>query len=141
MLPELAFVIWSTTAVLNVMMALVMLCVLVSGESAYRYVGVGNWLHDSAVMGSKLPSLLVTSLMAMFLLFAAYCLSAIGVLHLPSAIPVLIITTAFYLSRVFVLIVDRLAPQPLPTFVMMSAYGSLFIGGLQALGLFIVLAG
>lgn len=135
---DMTFFLWSTSAVLNIIVSMIILCMLVSGESAYRAVGMKNWA-GSAAKGSPIPSVIMAGIMLMFVIFAAYCIGAMGVFNPPAVYGVLIVVTAIYLSRVGVLIYDRFKKTPMSTFAIMSAYGALAIGGFQALALIFTL--
>lgn len=127
--------IWLTAAVLNLAIASVVACVLVSGESAYRYVSSGRWLSNAAARGSNLPKIITFSIFVLYLVIALYCLSEAGLFYLPSSSVVLLLVTGYYFLRASVLLFDRYINPPLPTFVLMTSYGALLVGIFQAVGL------
>ncbi len=126
---------WLTSATLNIVVATILLCVIISGQSAYRYMGAGGAMARAAGSGAKWPTILTSMALVLYLVFAAYCLSAAGIIHLPASTAVLIGVTVFYFLRASVLLFDRVINPPLPTFVLMTSYAALLIGLCQALGL------
>ena len=67
-------------ATASLLVALLHVYVIVRGAPAYRTFGAGETLAAMAERGSWLPALLTSGITAVFLVFAAYYLSAAGLL-------------------------------------------------------------
>ncbi len=130
------FFFWSMAATLNALMAVFAFCMLVSGESAYRYVGFGNWLDKRSDRGLWLPSALMIAGIALFGVIVAYCLSALGVFHLPNTLQVIGIVTIIYILRGIVVLFDPMINPPLPAAAIFASIAALLTGAIQALGIF-----
>lgn len=69
-----------SAAFASLLVALLHVYVILRGAPAYRTFGAGETLASMAERGSWLPALLTSAITAVFLVFAAYYLSAAGLL-------------------------------------------------------------
>lgn len=131
------FFFWATAATLNAFMALFAVCMFVSGESAYRYVGFGNWLNKTQGRGIWLPQFAMIVTVCVFAVIIGYCIAGIGFFELPHTYTVLLFITGFYLLRGSLLFFDRFLKQPVPVVAMFTGVAALLTGAVQALAMIV----
>ncbi len=133
----MSFFIWSTCALLNVLLALVIVVIMVSGESAYKFVGLGPLIKKGREHPLVVPTLLLTMVLATLIILGVYCFAAAGNVYLPFAQGLLIVTTVLYLLRGAYIFIDPFIKPAAPTFVLMASYGALGIGIVQSLAILV----
>lgn len=118
-------------ATTSLLVALLHVYVIARGASAYRTFGAGEKLASMAELGSWMPALLTSGICAVFLVFAAYCLSAAGLLPpLPFLKVSLICIAMIYTLRGAAIVLA--VPMKLSSFGSYSSLVSLLTGLLHA---------
>ena len=86
---------------MSTIIALLHVWIMLIGEPAYRYLaGIGDQLADLLVIGSFLPTILVSAITLVFVVFAIYAFSGAGlVIRLPFLHLGLLAIGATYLLR------------------------------------------
>lgn len=136
----MSFFIWSTCALLNCLLALVIVVIMVSGESAYKFVGLGSMIKKGREHPLVIPTLLLIMVLATLIILGVYCFAAAGDAYWPFAQGLFIGTTVLYLLRGAYIFVDPFVKPAAPTFVLMASYAALAIGGVQALAILVFYA-
>jgi hypothetical protein len=96
--------------------ACVHIIVILRGADAYRYFGAGEQIAQMAERGSPLPAILTAVLVCIFLLWAYYPLTALGVSEpLPFLQPALILIGSIYTLRGLLLVVELAARMSIIT--------------------------
>jgi hypothetical protein len=87
-------------SILSAAIAALHVVIVFVGAPAYRYFGAGEEMAHRAVTGSLLPPLLTLAIAIVFTIFAAYALSAAGVIQrLPFLKLALLVIGAIYSLR------------------------------------------
>jgi hypothetical protein len=116
-------------AVTSVAVALLHVYVIAKGAPAYRFFGAGERLATMAERGSWVPALITWGITFTFMVFAAYYLSAAGLLHELPFLPLgLLVIAALYTLRGAALLPLLLIGRPLTPFERWSSLVSLAIG-------------
>jgi hypothetical protein len=131
-------------AILSAIASLVHLTIIVGGAEWYRFFGAGERLAQAAAAGRWYPAVVTFGIAAMLMLWAAYALSAAGLIApLPWTQPVVILITAVYLLRaafgLAAVFKPALAPHHTRAFVLWSSLICLVYGVVHLLGVMIML--
>jgi hypothetical protein len=124
------------SAALSVIAALLHVGCIIGGPSWYRFFGAGERMAKAAERGSMYPTLVTSGIIAVLLVWAAYALSAAGVLpSLPLLKAGIIVITAVYLIRGLVMVpVLVMAPGKATPFVIWSSLICLGYGTVHLVG-------
>jgi hypothetical protein len=124
------------SAALSAVAALMHVGCIIGGPSWYRFFGAGERMAKAAERGSMYPALVTSGITAVLLVWAAYALSAAGVLpSLPLLRVGIVVITAVYLIRGLVLVpVLIVAPGKATPFVIWSSLSCLGYGAVHLVG-------
>lgn len=126
-MPEQGLFIAAATT--SVAVALLHVYVIAKGAPAYRFFGAGERLATMAEQGSWVPALITWGITLTFMVFAAYYLSAAGLLAELPLLPLgLLVIAALYTVRGAALLPMLLISRPLTPFERWSSLVSLAIG-------------
>ncbi|MBV8660167.1 MAG: hypothetical protein JO142_20290 [Burkholderiales bacterium] len=123
-------------AVLSTVAALLHIGCIIGGPPWYRFFGAGERMARAAERGSVYPTLITTGIVAVLFAWAAYALSAAGVIaHLPLLKFAIVAITVVYLMRGLVLVPVLLAkPKRVTPFIVWSSLICIGYGAIHLLG-------